>query len=145
MDYVGSRCSNEIRINVCLTLHLREMGSPCPSFILPSIYQCHSVNYCFIYLVTYCQNTNLPLCPCSDRETDCLLDYCYLALVIEIGLKNCQQYTVGFCSTTNSTSSVSHIMPVRLDHALREQDITPPSTADPCLCPHLEKDTRPDH
>lgn len=49
VDYEGNRCCGEIRINVLLRL---RWESPCLSFILLSICQCHSVNYCLIYLVT---------------------------------------------------------------------------------------------
>lgn len=49
VDYEGNRCSSEIRINVLLRL---RWESPCLSFILLSICQCHCVNYCLIYLVT---------------------------------------------------------------------------------------------
>lgn len=49
--FEGSRCSNEIRINVLLTPHLGGSGgSLCSSFISPSIYQRHAVNYCFVNL-----------------------------------------------------------------------------------------------
>lgn len=69
-DYEGSRCSSEIRINVRLR---GRWESPCLSFVLPSICQCQSVNYRFIYLVSPVRVTNVPLLQHADRNKDFFL------------------------------------------------------------------------
>lgn len=136
VHYEGSRCSNEIRINVRLTLHMREMGwgggSPCSSFILPSIYQCHSVNYCFIYLVTRIQPeyklAPLPLC----WKGKWLLSRLMLPTTGEREwVTYCQPHTVGFCSTTNRSSV---LMSMRLDHAVPGSSMSPPPPLQTPIC-----------
>lgn len=92
VDYEESRCSNEIRMNVRLTLHLREMGVSVFIFILPSIYQRHSVNYCFIYLVTKIQAVYKPFAPVPGGG--------------------------GVTGLSSTTSRCSVLMSMTLDHAV---------------------------
>lgn len=133
VDYEGSRCSSEIRINVRLTV---RWESPCLSFILLSICQCQSVNYRFIYLVT-------PVRTDDKRVAPPLLKGKRLFSRGVLPFTNTVSHTLWFCCTC-SCSLVSSVSMIR-SCTPGSRFATAPSTTNPCLWPHLEQDTRPDH
>lgn len=121
-------------------------GSPYSSFILPSIYQCHTVNYCFIYLVNGVY-PEYKLAPLLQRwKGKWLLSRLILPNhgVNEAGLNAVTHRLKVFFASLPIVPQF--LMSVRLDHAVPGAACHIPSSRQhPCLWSRLEQDTRPDH
>lgn len=134
-DYEESRCSSEIRINVCLTV---RWDSPCLFFILPSICQRQSVNYCFIYFITSVWMSERVASLTRWKEKILFSCFSYLSLIPST------TRSVFFFFCTCSSSLVSSLNIIR-SCTPGSSFATAPSSRNPCLWPHLEQDTKPDH